>query len=209
MPDRTVGEANSPNARSEENRLVARAKRGNADAYRALVERYKERLFAFVWRIVRNHHEAEDLTQQAFVRAYESLASYSEEYAFSTWLYTIAYRICLNSQRRRRPLSGEIDLDPLRVSDPDLPGTLANTEESRRLQTLIWDAVDELTTAQKAAVILFYREGKSCQEIGEVLGMPAVTVKSHLHRAREKLRGRLEHELDEDWTALRFGQGSA
>jgi RNA polymerase sigma-70 factor (ECF subfamily) len=196
-------------ARSEETRLIARARRGNAEAFRALVETYKERLFAFVYRTVRNHHEAEDLTQQAFVKAYESLASYSDAYAFSTWLYTIAYRMCLNQQRRRRPLSGDFDFSRIGAAQAEHPEVLANTEESRRLQERIWHAVDGLTTAQRSAVLLFYREGKSCQEIGEVLGMPAVTVKSHLHRAREKLRLALQGELVEDWSALRFSSESA
>ena len=80
-------------ARSEETRLIARAKRGSPDAFRVLVDAYKDRLFAFVWRMVRDHHEAEDITQSAFVKAYEALESYSEQWAFSTWLFTIAYRL--------------------------------------------------------------------------------------------------------------------
>lgn len=183
--------------------LVERAVRGQPDAFRALVDRYKDRLFAFIWRIVRNHHEAEDLCQSAFVKAYESLASYSSEYAFSTWLFTIAYRQCLNMLRRKKPLSGETDFSRF-GDDTEEPGALANTEEARRLREVIWSAVDTLTTPQKSAVLLFYREGKSCQEIGDVLGMPAVTVKSHLHRARERLRKLLGAELAGNWDAVEF-----
>ncbi len=188
--------------RDEEQKLIARARRGHADAYRALVEAYKDRLYAFVSRTVRNHHEAEDICQAAFVKAYESLNSYSEEYAFSTWLFTIAYRLCLNHVRKRKALSGEVDFSNVRRTEPDAPQVLASTEEVRRLRRTIWSAVEQLSLPQRSAVLLFYREGKSCEDIGRVLGTPTVTVKSHLHRARAKLRKLLSAELVDDWVAL-------
>ena len=190
--------------RSEEIRLIARVKRGHADAFRELVEAYQQRLSAFIWRMVRNYHETEDLCQAAFVKAYESLDSYSTNYAFSTWLVTIAYRLCLNSLRKKKAISGETDFSYVSDGEEDVSLALANTEEAQRLRDLVWDAVDQLTPPQKSAVLLFYREGKSCQEIGVVLGIPAVTVKSHLHRGREKLRQLLNAELVEDWLAVRY-----
>lgn len=190
--------------RSEEARLIARARRGHADAFRTLVDAYKERLFAFVWRLVRDHHEAEDICQSAFVRAYEALDSYSERWAFSTWLFTIAYRLCVNHARKRRALSGDIDFSRIGRAETAAPETVANTEEARRLRDLIWAAVERLSTPQRSAVLLFYREGKSCEEIGRVLEMPSVTVKSHLYRARAKLRAALDTELADDWMALPF-----
>lgn len=191
-------------ARSDELRLIARAKRGHADAFRQLVDAYKERLFAFVWRMVRDHHEAEDITQAAFVKAYEALDTYSEQWAFSTWLFTIAYRLCVNQMRKRKALSGDVDFSRMAGADADVRETVANTEEARRLRDVIWAAVDALSAPQKSAVLLFYREGKSCEEIGRVLEMPTVTVKSHLHRARARLRGALSAELVDDWMALQF-----
>jgi RNA polymerase sigma-70 factor (ECF subfamily) len=189
-------------SRAAEAKLIQRAQRGQDDAFRELVEVYQDRLFAFVWRIVRNHHEAEDLCQAAFTKAYESLSSYSKKYAFSTWLFTIAYRLCLNHIRKRKPVTA--DLDYGRMGDPaeDTSDAVANSEEARRIKSLLWSAVDQLSEAQKASVMLFYRENKSCQEISDVLDIPAVTVKSHLHRAREKLARLLKDEV-EDWAALR------
>ncbi len=190
--------------RDEQRRLVARVRRGQREAFRELVEAYKDRLFAYVWRMVRNHHEAEDICQAAFVRAYEALDSYNEHYAFSTWLYTIAYRLCLNHMRRRHAAagSGSLELEPPRDPAPDAGERLAGSEQARRLRERIWSAVDTLSPAQKTAVVLFYREGKSCQEIGRVLGIPAVTVKSHLHRARAKLRERLGPEIATVWSDI-------
>ncbi len=190
--------------REEEQRLIERAKRGSADAFRALVDLYKDRLFAFIWRMIRNHHEAEDLCQSAFVRAFESLESYSNKYAFSTWLFTIGYRLCLNHLRKRRPIAADVDYSRIDAGGDEVSESVANSEEARRLREVIWSAVDQLTTPQKACVTLFYREGQSCQEIGQALDIPAVTVKSHLHRAREKLGARLQSELVDDWMAIRF-----
>ncbi len=195
--------------RKEEKSLVARAKRGSDDAFRQIVESYKDRLFAFVWRMVRNHHEAEDIAQAAFVKAYQALDSYSEKYAFSTWLFTIAYRLCLNHIRKRKPYTGEVDFSHLGRVEPDAPRLLVNTEEARRLREQIWNAVEQLKPAQKSSVLLFYREGKSCEEIGQVLEMPAVTVKSHLHRARAKLREALSAELVDDWMAIQFNNSDS
>ena len=140
-------------ARDEELRLVERAKGGNADAFRRLVDAYKDRLFSFVWRMIRDHHEAEDITQAAFVKAYEALRTYDARYAFSTWLFTIAYRLCLNQLRKRKEFSGELDLTRIARIEPDAPQTLANSEEARRLRETIWAAVDELNPPQKSAVM--------------------------------------------------------
>lgn len=186
--------------RSDELRLIAKAKRGHAESFRALVEANKERLFSYVWRMLRNHHDAEDVCQTAFVRAYESLNSYSENYAFSTWLFTIAYRLCLNSLRKKRAQACDLDFAQLGGSEPDVAVSLAGSEEATRMREQIWDAVEQLTPPQKTAVLLFYREGLSCQEIGAVLGIPQVTVKSHLHRAREKLREILGDAIGANWT---------
>jgi RNA polymerase sigma-70 factor (ECF subfamily) len=189
--------------RVEERKIIARAKRGNADAYRELVEAYQDRLFAFIWKMVRNHHEAEDVCQAAFVKAYQSLASYSETYAFSTWLFTIGYRICLNNLRKKRALSGNVDFSRMGGDRPEPSLSLANSEEAKRLRDVIWEAVGRLAPPQKTAVLLFYAENKSCQDIGVVLGIPAVTVKSHLHRARARLRTLLSADLVDDWMAVR------
>lgn len=195
--------------RSEERRLIARARKGQAEAFRALVDAYKDRLFAFVYRMSRNHHEAEDICQAAFVRAFESLKSYNDTYAFSTWLFTIAYRLGLNQMRRRRVAGSEAEFALENTASPECTDEVANTEEARRMRDLIWEAVGELSDPQKSAVLLFYRENKSCQEISEILGVPAVTVKSHLHRAREKLRTALSGQLTEDWAGLDwFGEAN-
>ena len=93
----------------EERVLIERAKRGCEEAARRLVDAHKDRLFAFVGRFIRDYHEVEDICQEAFRRAFANLDKFSAEYRFSTWLFTIGYRLCLNLLRRKQALSGELD----------------------------------------------------------------------------------------------------
>ncbi|NLE60564.1 MAG: sigma-70 family RNA polymerase sigma factor [Planctomycetes bacterium] len=187
--------------RRMERRLVSQARSGDEDAARRLVDSHKDRLFAFVWRILRDHEDSEEICQDAFLRAFSSLDSYSPEYRFSTWLFTIAYRLCLNQIRRKKALTGEVDFSNLSASDDDVCVQLAESEEARRLKDKIWEAVDELSVQQRAAVLLFYREEMSCDQIAQTLGIPMATAKSHLHRARGRLRDALSG-LVKDWTQV-------
>jgi RNA polymerase sigma-70 factor (ECF subfamily) len=181
--------------------LVSQAREGSEEAARRLVDSHKDRLFAFVWRILRNHEESEDICQEAFLRAFSSLDSFSTQYRFSTWLFTIGYRLCLNRLRRRKEVTIEVDFGALRSTEQDAPQQLAESEEARRLKNTIWDAVDQLSVPQRAAVMLFYREGLSCDAIAGMMDMPMATVKSHLHRARAKLRDMLG-PMVQDWSEI-------
>lgn len=174
--------------RRAERKLVNQARQGCEESARALVNSHKDRLFAFVWRILRNYHEAEEICQEAFLRAFRSLDSFSAEYRFSTWLFTIAYRLCLNHIRRPKPKAGDVDFATVASSDPDTVDQIAESEEARRLKDRIWEAVDGLSEQQRAAVLLFYRQEMSCEAIAQTLDIPVATAKSHLHRARAKLR---------------------
>jgi RNA polymerase sigma-70 factor (ECF subfamily) len=193
----------------QERRLIAKARAGCQASARELVDAHKARLSAFVWRIVRDGHDVEEICQDAFLRAFGALDSFSMEYRFSTWLFTIAYRLCLNHIRRKQMLSGEVDLSVYAGQEPDSADRVAQSEEALRLKRVIWEAVDDLTAPQRAAIMLFYREGFSCGKIAGVLGMPMATVKSHLHRARNRLREALEPQVAGDWKCLKVLVDSA
>jgi RNA polymerase sigma-70 factor, ECF subfamily len=197
-----------------ERTLIENARGGCAESARLLVEAHQDRLHAFVWRIVRNRQDAEEICQDAFLRAFQSLASFDFSYRFSTWLFTIGYRLCLNALRRRKDYTGDVDLDAIgpkksTAEHPTVADQVANSDEAIRLKRIIWESVDQLTPPQRATVLLFYREMLSCQEIGEILGMPAATVKSHLHRARSRLKDVLSVQLADDWPAVRLAEGGA
>lgn len=187
-----------------EKRLVRRAQRGDREALRQLIDSHRDRLFAFVLRTVRNHHDAEEVCQDAFLKAFKALDSFNPSYRFSTWLFTIGYRLCLNRLRRKKEMTGDLDFGAFASQDSSADLITAQSEEARQLKRVVWGAVDQLSTAQRAAVMLFYQQQKGCGEIAEILELPVATVKSHLHRARAKLRDILEPEMAVEDSRLRI-----
>jgi RNA polymerase sigma-70 factor, ECF subfamily len=190
---RRVGLTATPDtSKHREHQLITKSRAGDRAAMRELIDLHKDRLFAFIWRMVRDHHETEDICQDAFLKAFASLNTFSSEFRFSTWLFTIGYRVCLNRLRRKRGTSTEIDFTAM----PSLEGSdseeFVASEEAGKIRGLVWDAVDQLSPPQRAAVLLFYRHEFGCHEIARVLEVPLATVKSHLHRARARLREILE-----------------
>ena len=184
--------------REHERRLILRAQTGDRFATRELIDLHKDRLFAFVWRMVRNHHDAEDVCQDAFLKAFASLDSFRTEYRFSTWLFTIGYRVCLNRLRRKQEVTGDASIASYPRAVDGAEESSVESESAGRLRDTVWDAVGRLTTHQRGTVLLFYRHELSCQEIARVLELPVATVKSHLHRARNRLREMLESLSEED-----------
>ena len=190
-------------SREQERELISRVRVGDRNAYRELVDQHGDRLHAFIWRMVRNHHDAEDICQDAFLKAFASIDSFKSQYRFSTWLFTIGYRVCLNQIRRKRAVSTDIDFNALPDANPSDNAIVAESEDAARVRSKIWEAVDRLTPPQRATVLLFYRQEFGCQEIARILQLPPATVKSHLHRARGRLRDLLDPMTERDWTCFR------
>lgn len=192
-----------PINKDQEGLLIGRAQAGDRAAVRELVDLHKDRLFAFIWRMTRNHHDTEEVCQEAFLKAFAAIETFSVEYRFSTWLFTIGYRICLNRMRRRQvfaEFSGWSDVQQTARQGDD--GVL-ESEDARKLRGTVWDAVEKLSPPQRAAVLLFYRHEMGCQEIARILELPVATVKSHLHRARLRLREILETVDDQELNDFR------
>lgn len=189
-------------SKQRETQLIAKCRNGDRAAMRELIDLHKDRLFSFIWRMVHDHHETEDICQDAFLKAFASLNTFSNEFRFSTWLFTIGYRVCLNRLRRKRGATAEIDFGVIPAPAGDGP-ELVSSEEAGKIRGLVWEAVDQLSPPQRAAVLLFYRHDFGCHEIARVLEVPLATVKSHLHRARARLREILESHTSADFSAFR------
>ncbi len=163
--------------------VIARARRGDEDAFRLLMDRHRDHAFAIALRITRSPQDAEDVVQQAFVRAWHALGQFRADSAFGTWLHRIVARRALDrasemKARRER----EDDLDAAAVAR--VPDECRDVLLIRRLETLM----RRLTPAQRAVVTLFYWEETTVEDIAAALGMPENTVKTHLSRARAALR---------------------
>ena len=168
-------------------------------AFDVLVARYQERAYRLAWSILRNAEDARDLSQEAFVRLYESAGSFGGRAKFSTWFYRILVNLCLDHRRKNRwwqrwardergDPSGEslLDRQPAPAADP--AETLGREREARS----VWAAVDRLGPRQRAAVILRVREELPTAEIAAVLRCSEATVRVHLHRALATLRRTVE-----------------
>jgi RNA polymerase sigma-70 factor (ECF subfamily) len=187
--------------------LARRAQRGSLAAYAELLARYEGRLFNFLLRRVGNVTDAEELTQETFVRAWERIDRYDDRWKFSTWLFTIGLRLAVSqhrsAQRARRSELPEHRLADARANDPSAVAA------SREAGTPTWDlAARVLTDAQHTALWLRYAEGLSMKEIARVMGKSQVSVRVTLFRARDHLAAHLLKRRDEQ-AASRRAAGAA
>jgi RNA polymerase sigma-70 factor (ECF subfamily) len=182
--------------------LVKRAQRGERGAFDLLVLRYQHKVVKLVARLLRDPTEAEDVAQEAFVKAYRALASFRGDSAFYTWLYRIAVNTARNSMasRQRRPLDYEADLSEAeqstvasRMSHSDTPEATALSDE---IHATVNRAVAELPEDLRTAIILREIEGLSYEEIAAAMDCPVGTVRSRIFRAREAIDRNLKPLLD-------------
>ena len=180
--------------------LVQRTRAGDRDAFRELVERYQRKIAALALGMLHNREDALDIVQETFTKAYQSLDRFKGDAAFYTWVYRIAYNLCVDQQRRaaKEPLL-TLDEDarpgrPLPGGDPhpDQPFASARDAEiARRVR----EAIRDLTPDHRAVILLRELEGLSYEEISQVLECPKGTVMSRLHYARRQLQRRLRELL--------------
>lgn len=182
----------------EEKQAIERVLGGDREAYTVLVERYSGPLFRYLLRMLGRYEEAEDVTQEAFLRAYLSLASYDPHYRFSTWLFRIATNLALNRLRDERrvisleALSGTPEEPPPELEDRRNESRPEAVAEQKELSRWVRECLEELPPAYRLVVALRHVADLSYEEIAEVTGLPLNTVRSRLHRGRERLGECLE-----------------
>lgn len=180
---------------ADEQQLLLRAKGGNAEAFRRLVDRYMKRAYDIAYSFVGGHDDAEDIVQEAFVRVYRSLSSFRGDAEFSTWLYRIVMNLSLNrlnehKKKAQRQLSTTQAAPALAVDDPRF-------SDGPDVQFHVERAIHQLPTLQRAVVILRHLDGLSTKEVGHILRCSEGTVKTHLHRGLKKMRTLLDFLKDE------------
>jgi RNA polymerase sigma-70 factor, ECF subfamily len=189
--------------------LVAGARAGDTDAFEALVKHYYPRIYDYVTRMVRDPVEAEDVAQEAFVRAYQALPTFRGDASFQTWLYRIASNLAIDASRHRKrrqwqmaSLDEPLDLRDSQVArEPvdDRTRPPAEMVEAFALQEQVQGAIAELSDKLRPVVILHDLQGLSYEEIAHTLGCPLGTVKSRLFNARCQLRDKLRHRLPAEY----------
>jgi len=165
---------------------------GEQDAFAALLELYRNQIFSLVLRMVPNHEDAEDIAQQAFIKAFRNLASYDPKYPFITWLFKIAHNSAIDFLRSKKPESISIDNEdaPIEIEDssPSVQAQVSYSFSQQEAERLL----SSLPPLYREVLLLQYREELSCKEIGEILGIPEGTVKVRLFRARAEMQKKLE-----------------
>lgn len=181
--------------------LVGKARKGDSAAFEELLSRYQHRIYNLCYRMCHNHADALDLTQTAFMKAYEALPRFQIQAKFYTWLYRIAVNTALShrrSQSRRPALSlARLDDEEGRTFDPPAPpdaNNPARSAENAELRRRLESALDKLDEEFRAAVVLRDVEDLDYAAIAEVLEVPVGTVKSRIYRGRMMLRELLERE---------------
>ncbi|MCC6394975.1 MAG: RNA polymerase sigma factor [Bryobacterales bacterium] len=173
---------------------IARARAGDGDAFRVLVERHSRSVFRLAYRLTGNEQDAEDVVQESFLRAYRQLEKYDGRAGFHTWLYRIAANYALDLLRSRKRINQRKDEDGLSMLD-NIPTPEPSADRavlSSQLQQRLASAMAALSQQERAAFVLRHFEGHSIDEIGEALGVGESATKNSIFRAVQKLRRALE-----------------
>lgn len=183
---------------NNDRQLVARVQKGDRRAFDLLVIKYQHRILSLVSRFVPDFAEAQDVTQEAFVKAYRALPGFRGDSQFYTWMYRIAVNTAKNYlvSRGRRTPTRDIDLDDAEffadeanMKDIETPDSLLQRDQ---LQKVVFDAIEALPEELKRAVTLRELEGLSYEEIAEVMDCPIGTVRSRIFRAREAIEKKMQ-----------------
>ena len=169
--------------------LIRQATRGNVESFNLLVSRWEKRVYNYLLRITANREDALDLTQDAFLKAYQNLRKLDDPGRFAPWLYRIAHNEAYSMFRKRRP---EIDVDELEPEATETKITVGGSPVFPvELSLAVASALDRLTVEQREAVVLKIYQGFKFEEMSEILSCPVSTIKSRLYTALELLKTEL------------------
>lgn len=172
--------------------LIARAKAGDGEAMAGLIRSHQDALFAFILRMSQRPDVAEDIVQEAFVRVLKNIDRFDERFRFSTWLFTIARRLYVNAAQKRRPVYDSDTVAAQQGFGSSPIGMNSRSESLENARGIIDEALCALNEQQREIILLFHQQNWPIVEIAHHLTMPEGTVKSHLHRARKRMRRHIE-----------------
>lgn len=173
--------------------LVAAGKKGDQDAFSLLVQRYQRRVFNLIFRMLQNYEEASEITQETFLAAWQGLPTFRGDARFSTWLYRIAYNCALKQlelRKRDNALHQALQAESVLEEEGDVQ---RNTHlEMLDNQKLVQEHLSQLPAKYRIVLVLRHLQDMTYEEMAEVLTMPIGTIKTHLFRARNLLKERLQ-----------------
>jgi RNA polymerase sigma-70 factor (ECF subfamily) len=188
-------------SRKDDSALIKRALAGDQEAFSRLRLKYYDSIFKLISRMIHNREEIEDLTQESFMKAFMSLSSFKEEFAFSTWLYKIATNNSIDYIRKKKLQTFSID-KPIESEESDYSFELTDTEPepdqeliAAQRKKMLNDAMNALPPRYRQVILMRHVEERDYREIAKILKLPLGTVKAHIFRARELLYKQLRDKM--------------
>ena len=179
--------------------IISKVLSGDQQAYAALVNRYQSYVFTLALRFTKNREDAEEISQDIFVKAYRALADFKGTSKFSTWLYTIVNNTCITFLRKKRLQTHSLDNEGVfEVADSQDSGLRANLVEQKSKVAMVNNAINLLNTDDAEIITLFYKSEQSLEEIAQILGLETNTAKVRLHRARTRLKEKMQQHFSEE-----------
>jgi RNA polymerase sigma-70 factor, ECF subfamily len=184
----------SPAAEQDDLQLVTASKSGDQDAFAQLVQRYQRHVFNLVYRMLQQYEEANEITQETFLAAWQGLPAFRGDARFSTWLYRIAYNCCLKQlEQRKRDRALQVALQAEQAVAGANKDKRPDVElDAHDRQALIREHLSHLPAKYRIVLILRHLQDKTYEEMAEILTIPIGTIKTHLFRARNLLKERLQ-----------------
>lgn len=181
------------NTGPNDNEIISRVLHGEQSAYAELVKRYQNLVFSVALRYTPVREDAEEIAQDVFIKAYRNLADFRGESKFSTWLYTIVSTTCITFLRKKKLDVHSLDNEKVfEVAENHDSGFRANQVEQKSKVQMVNEAIKLLSADDSKLITLFYKGEQSLEEIGQIMGLEPNNVKVKLHRARQRLKEKME-----------------
>lgn len=182
-----------------DNEIISRVLQGEQNAYAELVNRYQGYVFTLILRMLKSREDAEEVAQDVFVKAYRSLADFRGEAKFSTWLYTITNTTCITFLRKKKLDIYSLDNEKVfEVADSKNSGFTANAVEQKSRVNMVNEAIAMLNPDDAEIITLFYKAEQNLEEIARILRIEPNNAKVRLHRARTRLKEKMEKYFSEE-----------
>ena len=182
-----------------DNEIISRVLQGEQNAYAELVNRYQGYVFTLILRMLKSREDAEEVAQDVFVKAYRSLADFRGESKFSTWLYTITNTTCITFLRKKRLDVHSLDNEKVfEAAESKDSGLSANQVEQKSRVNMVNAAISMLNPDDAEVITLFYKAEQNLEEIARILRIEPNTAKVRLHRARARLKEKMEKHFSEE-----------
>ena len=173
--------------RLSDNYYVEQVLYGETESFAPLLYRYSKRVFSLIVKIVGNREDAEELTQDVFVKAYRSLATFRADSSFSTWIYRIAYNMAISATRKKAHNIISIDESVLSEATDDTDDMMLEDSNNELRIVYLTRALEQLSPDERAMILLFYKENMTMEEIAVITGFTETNVKTKIFRIRKKL----------------------